>query len=39
MKRVNWICASLLLVGSGHMVMAQSAIVAHPQSNPDTAVS
>jgi len=26
MKRVNWICASLLLVASGHQVMAQSAI-------------
>ncbi len=26
MKRVNWICASLLLVSSGHLVMAQSAI-------------
>jgi hypothetical protein len=31
MKRVNWICASLLLVTSSHMVMAQSAI-------PNTAV-
>jgi hypothetical protein len=38
MKRANWICVSLLLVTSSHLVMAQNAIVAPPHSNPDTAV-
>lgn len=38
MKQVNWICTSLLLVISSHLGMAQSAMVAPPHSNPDTAV-
>jgi hypothetical protein len=38
MKRANWICVSLLLVTSSHLVMAQSAIVAPPRSNPDILV-
>jgi uncharacterized damage-inducible protein DinB len=38
MKRVNRFCASLLLVAGSHLLMAQSAMVAHPQSKPDTGV-
>jgi uncharacterized damage-inducible protein DinB len=38
MKQVNWICVILLLVTSGHLVMAQSAIVAPARRNSDTAV-
>jgi uncharacterized damage-inducible protein DinB len=37
MRRVNWFCASLLVAGS-HLLMAQSAIVARPQSKPDIGV-
>jgi uncharacterized damage-inducible protein DinB len=38
MKRVNRFCASLLLAAGSHLLIAQSAMVAHPQSKPDTGV-
>jgi uncharacterized damage-inducible protein DinB len=38
MKRVNWICTSLVLAISTHLVVGQSAIGAPPHSKTDTAV-
>ncbi len=38
MNRVNWICPTLLLVTSSHLVMAQSGLAAPQHRNADTAV-